>query len=140
MIRTITVASTQRSGAKELRSEATTWGQLKDALRNDFSDLDKMRAVVRETRVDLASDEAMLPEESFTILLTPKQIKAGSRDVDVIAVLEDVKQKFSDSIDEIIAGIEEGEYDKVASNVEKVTKPISNDLQKELEALKAGHF
>jgi len=140
MIRTITVASTTRSGAKELRTEATTWGQLKDSLRADFGDLDKMRAVVRESRVDLAADDAQLPEESFTLLLTPKQIKAGTKDVDVIAVLRDVQDKFVESIEEIIEGIKEGDYDKVSSNTEKVSKPISNDLARELEALRSGQF
>lgn len=138
MIRTITVGSP--TGTKEYRSEAGTWGQFKDSLRGDFGDLEKMRAVVRETRTDLVSDGALLPEESFTLLLTTKQIKAGSRDVDVIKVLREVNERFSQSIEEIIEGIEEGDYDKAISTTVKASRPISSDLQRELEALKNGTF
>lgn len=138
-LRDITVASTTRSGAKVITTEAQTWGQLKDSLRADFGDLEKMRAVVRETRNDLTSDDAVLPNENFTLLLTPKQIKAGA--VDIVAVLVDVKERFSESIDDIISGIEDGDYNKVATKSDSVKSvTTSTSLAKTLEDLKNGNF
>lgn len=141
--RTITIASTSKSGVKTLQSEAMTYGTLKDALRDEFGDLDKMRAVVRETRNDLASDDARLPDGAFTLLLTPRQIKAGASQVDVVKVLEDVKDRFSEGIDEIIDAVSAGDYNlasnKVSSTAASVTKS-SASLAKELEDLKNGRF
>lgn len=140
-LREITVASTTKSGAKKLQTEAVTWGQLKDSLRAEFGDLDKMRAVVRETRNDLASDDARLPEDDFTLLLSPRQIKAGSA-LDIIAILRDVKDKFADSIDEIIEDIEDGNYTKASESVRSkpavVSASLSYDVAKDLENLKNG--
>lgn len=142
-LRTITIASTAKSGVKTLQSEAVTYGALKDALRGEYGDLDKMRAVVRETRNDLTSDDAILPEDAFTLLLTPKQIKAGASQVDVVKVLEDVKDRFSAGIDEIIDAVSSGDYNlatsKVSSTAASVNKSSAN-LAKELEDLKNGRF
>lgn len=139
--RTITVASTTKSTPKLIQSEATTWGALKDSLRAEFGDLDKMRAVVRETRNDLTSDDALLPDEAHTILLTPRQIKAGASEVDVRAVLEDVKEYFITSIDEIIYALAQGDYNKATSIASSTKVQVqSSSLQNDLAALKSGNF
>lgn len=140
-LRTITVASTTKSTAKQYQSEATTWGGLKDFLRKDFDNLDKMRAVIRETRNDLTSDDAMLPLDSFTILLNPKEIKAGANKVDVVAVLEGVRDRFSEAIDEIIYDVNSGAYDQAPVKLKTATTNVlSSTLAKELEDLKNGKF
>lgn len=136
-MRTVTVSSTQRSGATQIQTSAYTWGELKETLHSKgFNDVGNMRAVVRETKVDLSSDNAQLPEGDFTLLLTPRQIKAGSSSVDVVRILEALKGKFSSAIDELIEEVEDGEYDK-ASVAKKVTT-VQNNLQKDLEDLKNG--
>lgn len=141
-LRTITVASTSRSGAKTIQSEASTWGQLKDALSHDFGDVHNMRAVIRESRTDLVSDDAVLPDGAFTVLLTPKQIKAGAKDVDVIRVLEAVKELFSNGLDEIMdeVSVDGGEFSmpEVTKKVKNVG--VSSTLQRELEDLKNGRI
>lgn len=138
--RNITIASTTKSGAKRLATEANTWGQLKDSLRAEYGDLDKMRAVVRETRNDLASDDATLPESDFTLLLSPRQIKAGQSAIDIVKLLNDVRDKFSESIDEIIEGIEDGEYEAASNYVNAKVEPLADNLRRDLEALKNGSF
>lgn len=135
-LRTITIGSTNRSGVKQIQSEAVTWGQLKVSLYDGFGDIGNMRAVVRETRSDLVSDDAILPEEAFTLLLTPKQIKAGAKDIDVKRVLEDVKSRFVESIDDIIEDIE----DTNLYDVKVKVSTTSSSLQKDLDDLKAGRM
>lgn len=134
-LRNITIASTTRSTPVRITSEATTWGQLKDSLRNDFRDLEQMRAVVRETRNDLASDDAVLPTGDFSILMSPKQIKAGG--LDVKAILRDLAERFTDSVEEIIVDIEDGDYVD-----ESTTTNVAADatLMSELKKLKEGTF
>ena len=129
-IRKITVASTMRSTPVVIHSEATTWGALKDQLRSSFSDLEKMRVVVRETRNDLTSDDARLPEGEFAILMSPMQIKAGDGRLDIVQILRDVAQEFSDSIDTIIEGIENGDYDAEGVSDGEVSASLAADLRK----------
>lgn len=138
--RNITIASTTKAGAKRLATEANTWGQLKDALASEYGDLSKLRAVVRETRNDLESDEAVLPSEDFTLLLSPKQIKAGQSVPDIVSILKDVRDKFTESIDEIIEGIEEGDYDTASSYVATKVTPLAFDVQRDLEKLRKGEL
>lgn len=110
-MRKILVISTTRSTPKEVWSDARTWGELKDALVQDYGDVSKMRAVVKETKVDLAANEAELPSGDFTLFLSPKQIKAGNN-VDIVNVLQALKDRWNTSIDEIIEDIEDGDYDE----------------------------
>lgn len=142
-LRTITIGSTNRSGVKQIQSEAVTWGQLKMALVDGFGDVGNMRAVVRETRADLVSDDAILPDEAFTLLLTPKQIKAGGNDdntrVQVKRILRAVAEDFSYSIESIISEIDDGDHDVKANVVAKVSS-ISSSLQKDLDDLKNGRM
>lgn len=121
-LREIKVLSSTRSGVKTIYSEATTWGQLKDGL-DEFGDLTKLSAVIKETKNSLQVDEAVLPEGAFTLYLSPKQIKAGN--TREVQILEDLKSKFCDAVDEIIENIEDGEYDHLDSA--KDGKPGSSD-------------
>lgn len=139
-LRTITIGSTNRSGVKQIQSEAVTWGQLKMALVDGFGDVGNMRAVIRETRTDLISDEAILPEESFTLLLTPKQIKAGVKDVDVKKILNDVKDAFVNGINDITDDIENTTIYDVKAKVAAKVSSVSSSLQKDLDDLKNGRM
>lgn len=123
--RKIVVISTTKSQPKEFYSEATTYGQIQDSLR-DFGDLTKMRAVVKESKATLELSEAALPDGDFTLYLTPKQIKAGG--VDLVEVLRALQEKMSEGFDQVIEALEDGEYgdpeEAAAAVVAKVAGPV----------------
>ena len=76
-MRKVTVVSTQSNEKKEVSSNATTWGQLKeDSIVAGMLNGD-MKVTVRETRVDLAHEDAELPTGDFTIFLFPAKVKSG---------------------------------------------------------------
>jgi hypothetical protein len=110
-LRKIIVVSTTRTAPKVLHSAAGTWRELQDSL-SEFGSVSTMRAVVKETKNDLTSPEAVLPEGDFTLFLTPKQIKAGGKDI--VAILKELQDRWNDSIEEIIESIEDGDYDTAA--------------------------
>ncbi len=116
-MRTITVISSTRSGKLTINSSAETYGALKENLQRDLGDVSNLRAVVKETMVDLVADASVLPEGDFTLFLSAKNIKAGG-DVDVAAVLRRFKEGIVDEIDAILGEIEDGEYDKAEKRVE----------------------
>jgi len=107
-MRTITVIGTQRP-PMEYQTEATTWGQLKDLVQRDFGSLNGMIAIVKESRVNLESEDAVLPEGDTTLFLTQTKIKAGA--VDVVEVLRALKEEYNTAIDEVIERVEAGEFD-----------------------------
>ena len=131
-VRKITVISTTRTTPKELYSEATTWGQLQESL-SEFGNVASMRAVVKETKNDLTSSQAELPSGDFTLFLTPKTIKAGT---DLVAVLEALKDKWVNAIDEVIDEIEEGEYAGSGNG----SKSVTNEDQAILAKLLRGEL
>lgn len=77
-MRTIRVISTQSDRAQSVESAASTWGELQSALSGIISNVNDMKAIVRETRVSLESPEAQLPEGNFTVILSMKKIASGS--------------------------------------------------------------
>lgn len=138
-MRVITVASTSKSGAQQISTSAETWGELIEVLQGKgFGDVGNMRAVIRETKVDLVSPESVIPSDNFTLLITPRQIKAGTTDVDVVKILEALKERFNNSIDEVIEEVERGEYNKPA--VATKLSNVSSSLQRDLDDLKNGNF
>lgn len=74
-MRSINVFSTTTNKTTTVNSNATTWG----ALKTELGDLvnDDMKVTVRETRNDLANNDAVLPEGAFTIFLFPGKVKSG---------------------------------------------------------------
>lgn len=126
-LRKIVVITTTKSQPKELYSEATTYGQLKDSLR-EFGDLEKMRAVVKESKTTLELNEASLPDSDFTLFLSPKQIKAG--EIDIAAVLRSLQSKIDNAFDEAIEEVEDGVHDddeEVAPRAKSAGSVISDE-------------
>lgn len=76
-MRTITVMNPQTNTPLELNSSVTTWGELKSELLNNNINPTGMKGLVRETRVSLESDAAMLPETGFTLFLSASKMTAG---------------------------------------------------------------
>lgn len=126
-LRKIVVITTTKSQPKELYSEATTYGQLKDSLR-EFGNLEKMRAVVKESKTTLELNEASLPDSDFTLFLSPKQIKAG--EIDIAAVLRSLQSKIDNAFDEAIEEVEDGVHDddeEVAPRAKSAGSVISDE-------------
>lgn len=60
-----------------INTAVTTWGQLKPILNDKGITTVNMEGLVRESRVSLINDDALLPTETFTLYLFPIKNKAG---------------------------------------------------------------
>lgn len=77
MSREITVVSTQGGARVVLRSEATSWGQLKNEINREGSfNANEVNSLVRGGG-ELNNDSDSLPEGDFTLFITPSKIKSG---------------------------------------------------------------
>lgn len=103
-MRTIRVISTQSDRAQSIESSASTWGELQSALSGIISNVNDMKAIVRETRVSLESSEAQLPEGNFTVILSMKKIASGNETRYSDSQLKELRTKlnnlFNDLLDE----------------------------------------
>lgn len=103
-MRTIRVISTQSDRAQSVESAASTWGELQSALSGIISNVNDMKAIVRETRVSLESPEAQLPEGNFTVILSMKKIASGNETRYSDSQLKELRTKlnnlFNDLLDE----------------------------------------
>jgi hypothetical protein len=103
-MRTIRVISTQSDRAQSVESAASTWGELQSALSGIISNVNDMKAIVRETRVSLESPEAQLPEGNFTVILSMKKIASGNETRYTDSQLKELRTKlnnlFNDLLDE----------------------------------------
>jgi len=91
--RKIIVFDSQTSMKKELISTATVWGDLKAESEMSF---ENKKVVVKETRVTLENDAAVLPEGEFTVYLFQEKSKYGNDDKDakVLRKLRKINQKL----------------------------------------------
>lgn len=128
-MRTITVIGTTLPNPKEYTTEATTWGQLKEVVSRDFGTIDKMKAVIKETRATLEREDALLPEDDCTIFLTQAQIKAGT--VDVVSMLAALKEEYSTAIDEVIDRVQAGEFDIAEGAENAIGKSVVKGISAE---------
>ena len=103
-MRTIRVISTQSDRAQSVESAASTWGGLQSTLSGIISNVNDMKAIVRETRVSLESPEAQLPEGNFTVILSMKKIASGNNSRYTDSQLKELRTKlnnlFNDLLDE----------------------------------------
>lgn len=77
----VTVYNTVGQNKKEVRSSATTWGELQDDLNAAGVSHRGMSVVVGETQNTLESSQAVLPEGDFTLFLMPQKVKSGWTDL-----------------------------------------------------------
>lgn len=78
MNKIVTIISSRMDSNKTINTAASTWGQLKGELSSQGIDVSGMRAMVQQTKVNLENDNAVLPENNFTLFLTPGKIKSGN--------------------------------------------------------------
>lgn len=128
-MRKIRIISTQSDGVKTIESSASTWGELKSELSSSLSNVQDMKAIVRDTRNTLESDEAVLPEGDFTIILTMKKIASGSEDkvtrYSKSQILE-IRTKILNLIDDLLDYEENLKKDKL----EELTEEDIEELEK----------
>lgn len=138
-MRKVTVISTQKNDPKVYNSNASTWGELKGYIQNDFGDLSNMKAVVKENREALESSGDALPDGDFTIFLTQVKIKAGA--VDMTEILQELKNGFLQTFEDVIQQMNEGNFDTDdhADNIaaSSIGAPRGKISQKDMESLQS---
>jgi hypothetical protein len=106
--RSITVFSTLTSKKVTISSSATTWGELKNDSRISSLIGSNMEGAVRETKVSLKNDDAVLPEGAHTIFLVQAKSKAGIElNDEALAELEahlDTLEETAQSIRDLLSG------------------------------------
>jgi hypothetical protein len=113
-MRTIRVISTQSDRAQSLESSASTWGELQSALSGIISNVNDMKAIVRETRVSLESSEAQLPEGNFTVILSMKKIASGNETRYTDSQLKELRTKLNNLFNDLL---EEDEDETPANGI-----------------------
>ena len=101
-MRTIRVISTQSDRAQSIESAASTWGELQSALSGIISNVNDMKAIVRETRVSLESSEAQLPEGNFTVILSMKKIASGNETRYTDSQLKELRTKLNNLFNDLL--------------------------------------
>lgn len=77
-MKSVTIISSNTNEPKTINTSATTWAELQADLTSNQIQFSGMKAMVRETRVNLEASNAVLPTGSFTLFLTPGKIKSGN--------------------------------------------------------------
>ena len=113
-MRTIRVISTQSDRAQSVESAASTWGELQSALSGIISNVNDMKAIVRETRVSLESPEAQLPEGNFTVILSMKKIASGNETRYTDSQLKELRTKLNNLFNDLL---EENENETPANGI-----------------------
>jgi hypothetical protein len=111
-MRTIRVISTQSDRAQSVESAASTWGELQSALSGIISNVNDMKAIVRETRVSLESSEAQLPEGNFTVILSMKKIASGNETRYTDSQLKELRTKLNNLFNDLL----EEDEDETSAN------------------------
>lgn len=65
------------NGIKVIESEATDYGSLKPEINTAGFDTNNFEVIIKESNLSVNHDDAELPEGDFTLVFTPKNIKAG---------------------------------------------------------------
>jgi len=119
-MRNIRVISPQSTSARTFESEATSWGALKEELSGTYSGISDMKAIVRETRNTLESDNASLPEGNFTVILSMKKIESGSgnRTRYTDSQIREIRTKLMNLLEDILEDVNSSIPDESLSEEE----------------------
>lgn len=120
-MRKVTVKSTQSSKLKDYMTDVTTWGDLKGVV-----DAGTMKAILKETRTELAFDSSLLPEGDFTIFLFPgDKIKSG---VDIEQLISDLQDEVNEAFNKILEKIEDGDYEESTDEEDDDFNEVAREL------------
>jgi len=120
MIRAIKVLSTVGESGT-IDTNITTFGELKPLLSDRGINYSGMKAMVGETRNELAVDEAVLPEGDFKLYLMPAKTKSGSS----------ARSRLYDTLSETyaeLAELEENEIELVSKKSIVKEPAIDSDM------------
>lgn len=133
MARKIVVFSTKTNKSSSVMSDATTWGQLKDELSSVLNE--EMVATIVETKNQLVSNDALLPEGEFKLVLTPAKTKSGGEIIDIASVFAEFREKVDAAFEEVLQSIENGNHsstglsssedDELKREAEKIRRELS---------------
>jgi hypothetical protein len=135
MGRNILVFSTQNDRKVTISSNATQWGELRDALESEFKfDISKMNCVAKNSqgKTKLDFDETPLPAGEFNLFLMPKEVKSGA--FDMAGALDDLRSKINSAFEEVIESIDAGEYGIAESSEDEKLKQCAREIQNELKS------
>jgi hypothetical protein len=76
-MREVKVISTQTQGLNRIQTAATNWGLLKQDIMAAGIEVNNMKAIVRGSTRDLEDNSDLIPEDEFTLFLTPSKVKSG---------------------------------------------------------------
>lgn len=77
--RTITVYSSQGKNNNPIQFTGSTWGELKQVLRQNGYNIDEMTAIESLNRHELSLDNASIAEQDFYLHLHPVETKSGAK-------------------------------------------------------------
>lgn len=106
MSRIITVNSSNGQPSQEVETVARTWGELQRDLTEKGISFNGMKAIIGETRNELSSNQALLPDGTWNLFLLPKKTKSGaqkqqdkSSDMSRKEINEKIKEFITDNPD-----------------------------------------
>lgn len=126
-MRTVKVIGIQHNTPKTYNTGASTWGELKLVIDQDFPITSSHRVVVRETRADLIENDATLPDGDFTIFITEKSSKSG---VDIVNFLEAFKEEFMTAFDSIIERVGDEEFGNTSTEITEEERDMLKRLSR----------
>jgi hypothetical protein len=123
IMKNVTVFNTQSNTPSSFTTEATTYGEIKHLIPG----ADSMKVVVRETKVTLENDDALLPEGDFTLFLFPEKVKSGAIDTDnydaddegLLAALGDIDENIDD-----VQSYLSAKLDRVLAKIDELTRTL----------------
>ena len=77
-VRIINVWNQKDRSQQEIHTAAQTWGEFKTEMKGEIN-FKNLRGVIRRTKNILEVDDALLPEEAFSMFLFPQKVKSGMR-------------------------------------------------------------
>ncbi len=95
MTRKIDVIHTSSQEQVTRQTDIQTWGELKSYYPEIARMASGMKAVVKETKVTLESDDSVLPTSNCVIYLTMGKVKAGKTPLP-----ENVKKRIQELVDD----------------------------------------
>jgi hypothetical protein len=107
-MRKITVFIQSKNKKETFNSSATTWGELRETLRDKELLESTLKYTMIPGKVTLEAAAAELFTGDLTIIATPISVKSGS--LSIVDLMVSLREKINNAFDEIIDEVESGEF------------------------------
>ena len=110
---TITVLPTVGQMTK-ISTEVMTLGELKPILLAQGLSTEGVSLIIGETKNELSTDSALLPNHDFKLFIFPKNTKSGVHPTSVLSLLDSIKKqikKIKNLIEDGVSSEDEDEYE-----------------------------